>query len=627
MDKNTVVGFTLIFLLLLAMSWMKTPSQEEIERQKFVQDSIKNATILADSLAKLPEEIQPKETVPVLSDSMKNIQLAGKFGAFSPAASGEDQIVTLENDLMIVKFSTKGGKIKEVELKEHKKLVKDAEGNSIKTPLKLLEDEKNKFEYILPVGNKNIYTSDLYFTPQVSGKSISLKAQTSTGGFIEQKYTLEDGSYLMDYDVNLNNLGGVISRNEPTIKLNWVNYMDQLEKAVYYEATYSSVYYKTMDKDPSYCSCRGDDEQNLDKPLKWVSHAQQFFNSTLIADNKFKSADLETKMLDTEAQEDLKKIVSKINIPIDNADNESITMKFYVGPNDYNILKSYNIDLEDIIPFGWSIFGWVNRHVIRPMFNFLAAFIPNYGLLILVLTIILKTVLFPLQYKMLYSQVKMRVLKPELAKLKERIGDDPQKLQMEQMKMYRETGASPFSGCLPVMLQMPVWIALYRFFPAAIDFRQQPFLWADDLSSYDEIVQLGFSLPFLGSHISLFTVLWIISTIAYTYYNSKDMDFSAQPMMKYIQYFMPLMFIFIFNSYAAGLTCYLLFSSLINISQIIITKNFIIDHDKVRAEIAEHRKKPKKAGFAQKLEKVMKEQQAQQEKLAKQKNQAKKKRK
>jgi len=622
MDKNSITGFILIFLIIIGYSWYTAPTEAQIQEHKRQQDSIANAKIMADSIANLPEQPIIENKPQEIPDSVRSQQLSGKFGVFAPAAQGAEKEIKIENDVMIVTFTNKGGRIKNVEMKDHKKLIKHEDGTRTKVPLQLLEDHKNKFDYILPVNSastKEVFTGDLFFEPQVSGKTVTFKANTSTGGSFEQVYTIHD-SYLMDYNVRLNNLGSAISRSESVLKLNWVNYLDKLEKEDRYEASYSSIYYKEDGKDPSYCSCRSEDDATLEKPVKWVSSAQQFFNTSLIAKDNFKSAKVATtEMFDTK-NPDLKKLTANIQIPLTNPDNQTVAMQLFSGPNDYALLRSYNIDLEDIIPFGWSIFGWVNRHVIRPMFNFLAGFIPNYGIVILILTIILKTILYPLQYKMLYSQVKMRVLKPELAKLKEKIGDDAQKLQMEQMKLYRETGASPFSGCFPVFLQMPVWIALYRFFPAAVDFRQKGFLWADDLSSYDEIINFGFSIWPLGSHLSLFTILWIIATIAYTYYNSKDMDFSAQPMMKYIQYFMPLMFIFIFNSYASGLTCYLFFSSLINISQIIITKNFIINHDKVRAEIAEHRKKPKKAGFAQKLEKAMKQQQAQQERLSKQRD-------
>jgi YidC/Oxa1 family membrane protein insertase len=269
--------------------------------------------------------------------------------------------------------------------------------------------------------------------------------------------------------------------------------------------------------------------------------------------------------------------------------------------------------MEDIVPFGWSIFGTINRWVIRPIFSFLSNLIGSKGIVILLLTLIVKSLVYPLTYKMLYSQSKMSALKPQLAKLKDKFKDDAQKVQMETMKIYREYGVNPAGGCFPMVLQMPIWFALYRFFPASIEFRQAPFLWANDLSSYDVFFRLPFSIPFLGDHLSLFTFLWAVSMLVYTYYNSKMMDMgsmASMPMMKYMQYLMPLMFVFFFNSYASGLTCYLLFSNLLNIGQTLVTKNYLIDNEKILVELDANKKKPKKkGGFQDRLQKALQEQQ------------------
>ena len=286
-------------------------------------------------------------------------------------------------------------------------------------------------------------------------------------------------------------------------------------------------------------------------------------------------------------------------------------MTMYVGPNEFDRLRALGYDMEDVIPFGWSIFGTINRWVIRPIFSFLSNFIANKGLVILALTLIVKIILYPLTYRMLYSQSKMGALKPQLESLKSKHKEDAQKQQMEQMKMYREFGVNPLGGCLPMVLQMPIWFALYRFFPASIEFRQAGFLWANDLSSYDAFVHLPFEIPFgFGAHISLFTVLWAITTLIYTYYNTRHMDMSANPAMKYMQYLMPLFFLGFFNSFASGLTAYLLFSNLINIGQTLLTKNVIINQEKIKEELEAYRKKPKKkGGFQERLEKALKEQQ------------------
>jgi len=636
-NKNTVIGFTLIFLLLIGMNYFNRPSEAEMERQEFVRDSIRTEQLRVDSLKQLgitPAEEAKKveqEEVKQLPDSLRQMAMTGKYGVFAPAGIGEEQEVILENDKMKITFSTKGARIVNVDLKGYKKWVNENLDNYYKEQLNVLADPKNKFEYRLPVNSaesKEVYTSDLYFVPTMSGNTVSFKADAGNGRYLEQKFTVEDGSYMVDYDLNFVGLNDVIDRNAESIELKWINYLNKLEKdaSAYSEKNLSTVYFRETDEDPNWCSCNGDDEEESEKSVHWVANAQQFFNSTLIAkEGKFKSAAVSTEMLD--ADNEIKKLTSEITLPYNHAPNESFAMKMYIGPNDYKLLKSYDIDFEQIIPFGWSIFGWINRNLFRPLFSFLAGFIPNYGLVIFALTLIVKLILFPLTYKMLYSQAKMGALKPRIAKLKEKHGDDAQKLQMAQMNLYRETGVSPLGGCMPMILQMPIWFALYRFFPASIEFRQKSFLWADDLSSWDSIMSLPFEIPMYGAHVSLFTLLWAGTTLIYTYYNSKHMDFSAQPMMKYMQYAMPLFFIVFFNSFASGLCCYLFFSNIINIAQTIITKEVVIDKKKIEAEIEKNKKKPKKKGaFAQSLEKALKEQKAKTAKLeADKKKKAKKK--
>ena len=302
-------------------------------------------------------------------------------------------------------------------------------------------------------------------------------------------------------------------------------------------------------------------------------------------------------------------------------------MDIYVGPNDYSELKAAAADLEEIIPYGRSIFGSINRHFIRPFFNFLAGYIGSKGIVILLIIFIIKMAVYPLTYKMLHSQAKMGALKPEIAKMKERFKDDSQKTQMETMKLYREYGVNPMGGCLPMFIQMPIWYALFRFFPASITFRQESFLWAQDLSSFDDILQLPFTIPGMGSHLSLFTILWAIATVIYTFYNTKHMDMTANPAMKYVQYLMPLMFFVFFNNYASGLTCYMFFSQLITIAQTIITKKYVFDDEKILAELNKKKSEPKKkTGFQARLADAMEQQRKVQEQKLKQQQAKKKKR-
>ncbi len=626
MDRNNVIGFILIFLILMGYAYLTSPSPEELAEMQRVQDSIQIAEARTDSLAKLQVDNPTITTTnPVVeNDSLRQIRMSSQYGVFAPAGSGSEELKVVENDKIKITFSTKGGAIKEVELKEYSKIILNEDKSETKIPVKLLEDEKNRFEYYLPIANAaqgSISTADLFFTPTVSGNTISMKAMTTTGGFFEQVYTLSDNGYGLDYKLNMQGLQGVLQRDAEDLQLNWVNYLDRIELNTDFEKYYSSVYYKESDEYPSYCSCRGDDEE-LVKKVQWVSNANQFFNSTLVADVPFTKADLEVIMTDDE-DEDIKKIQSKLSIPISNTGNETIAMRMYVGPNEYNVLQEFAEDLHYVIPYGSSIVGTINRYIIRPAFNFLMGLVGMKGIVILLLTLIVKLVLFPLTYRMLYSQQKMAALKPKLAAMKEKYKDDSQKQQMEQMKMYQEYGVNPLGGCWPMALQMPIWYALFRFFPGSIDFRQASFLWANDLSSYDVAFWLPFEIPFYGAHVSLFTVLWAVSTVAYTYYNTKHMDMSGPnaSMMKYMQYGMPIMFLFFFNNYAAGLTCYMFFSNLLNVTQTLVTKNFLIDHDKIQQELEAAKKKPKKkGGFRQRLEEAMKEQQriqAEQEKKKK----------
>jgi YidC/Oxa1 family membrane protein insertase len=620
MDKNTIIGLVLIFVLLVVWQQFTAPSAEEIQQQKERQDSIAQVQARVDSLEAVEKDTTDAvELVETQEDSLTFLRRQAGYGPFAPASSGEEKQLVLENDLMKLTLSTKGGRITEALMKKHFRLEYDEEGNEAKIPLYLLEDEKNKFEYFFPIANLptgGVSTGDLYFqVVESSAQSVTLQAPTANGGYFQQTYKIDDGSYNIDYDITFEGLNTVIAQNADNVKLNWVNYLGKLEHNTTYERRYSTVYFKPVEDDADYCSCTGDDVEEIDdQPIKWVSNANQFFNSSLIAEESFGNAKLETKML-PEDGEDLKLLVSNIDIPYQGSSSETLHMHMYVGPNEFDRLYDMGYGLQDIIPFGWSIFGTINRWIIRPIFNFLSTYIGNAGIVILVLTFIVKLALFPLTYRMLYSQSKMAALKPRMTDVKEKYKDDQQQQQVETMKMYREFGVNPLGGCLPMVLQMPIWFALYRFFPASIEFRQSGFLWATDLSSYDAFFLLPFEIPFgFGSHISLFTLLWAVTTLIYTYYNTRHMDMGANPAMKYMQYIMPIMFMGFFNSFAAGLTCYLLFSNLINITQTIVTKNLIIDHSKIERELEAYKKKPKKKkGFQQRLEDAMKEQQRIQE--------------
>lgn len=595
--------------------YVTAPSKEEIARQQFIQDSIAQLQTV-DPAAQTEVATIPKVNNSLENDSLIVAQNQGTFGAFSESSVGRSQNYTLENDKISISINSKGASINGINIKEYKKIVDDENRVEVKKDLFILEDKKNKSEYILPLrGVGNISTDDLYFIGSKSGNTITFKATAAGGKSIEQIYTVTPGSYEIDYQLKLNGISSLLEPGTDKIQMRHVNYLDKIEKNYTFEKYYSTIYYRENGEDSDYCSCRADDENEIENSIDWFSYSHQFFNTTYIAKEQgFTNAKFETVMLE-DKDEDLKLLKSSVSIPIANTNNERLSYGIYAGPNHFETLNAYQNGMDEIIPFGRSLFGSINRWVIRPAFNWLSQYIGSKGIVIIVLIFILKMLLYPLMYKMLYSQAKMGALKPELAELKAKHKDDPQKAQMATMSVYREYGVSPLGGCMPMVVQMPIWYALFRFFPASLTFRQESFLWASDLSSYDSIFNLPFTIPAFGAHVSLFTILWAISTIAYTYYNSKHLDMSANPAMKYVQYFMPLMFLFFFNNYASGLTCYMFFSNLINVSQMIITKNFVFNEDKIREELfakkEQLKKNPKKkGGFQTRLEEAMKQQQA-----------------
>lgn len=616
-NVNTIIGLGLIFLLLYLWMQYSAPPAKTDQNANQPTQSVENKQ-------DTPATTTPQPQAPVtISDSAKLLALAASYGAFAPAATGQEQTATLENDLLRVTFTNKGGRIKEVFLKKYDKISVDSTGKDVKNPLRLLEDSKNRFEYLIPAANTpaGVNSADLYFTVSKTDNTLTFRAPTSTGGFLEQSYTLSPDNYQLNYQIIANNLQQALAPGQNFLRFNWVNHLDKLERNQQYERTMSSVYFKTNDADPDYCDCRSDDKEYLgEKPVKWFGHSNQFFNTSIIArDFSFREFTGETVML-TDADKDLKILRSSAIVPLDNG---RVNMTIYSGPNEFNRLRAYGVALEDIIPFGASIFGAINRWVMQPMFQFLSTFIGSAGIVILALTLVVKLLLYPLTYRMVHSQAKMSALKPKIDELRKKFGSDQQAMSVETMKLYSEHHVNPLGGCLPIVLQMPIWFALYRFFPAAIEFRQAGFLWATDLSSYDVAFHLPTYVMGFGNHISAFTLIWVVTTLWYTWYSMKQMDANAMAandqmkVMKYMQYGMPVIFMFFFNSFASGLTLYLCFSNILNIGQTVVTKQFLIDHEKIKAQLEANKNKPKKSGgWRERFEAAMKEQQRVQEERA-----------
>lgn len=595
MDKNTVTGLVLIFLLIVLWQNFFSPIPEPIDSNKELNETLENN-----------EEISTTQIVEPTTNSNET----WKKESENQDSIVKEEIVVLENEVLKIEFSTIGGVIKNVTLKNfEKKLTID--GIEQTSLVSLLGDNKNSFDYVIRNTNGTIHTKDIHFKIiNQTDTEVVFGISNQDGFSFVQRYALNQ-DYLVNYSIE-----GSDDENT-SIQLNWTNFMDRIEDNTRVEKNYTTINYKPIEGSPKTCSTMGDDQEDADGlPLKWIAQTNQFFNTTLIAQNRFENANMEIKVLE-EDDEHLKKFDISLQFP----NSGRHDFQYYIGPNEFERLYDLGDGLQEIIPFGWSFFGSINRWVIRPIFNFLSSLIGSKGIVILVLTFIVKAILFPLTYRMLYSQSKMAALKPQIEQLKAKFKSDPQQQQVETMKMYREFGVNPLGGCLPMLAQMPIWFALYRFFPASIEFRQAPFLWATDLSSYDVIARLPFEVPFgFGSHLSLFTLLWAITTLIYTYFNTKDMDMSANPAMKYMQYIMPLFFLGFFNSYASGLTAYLLFSNVINIGQTVVTKKFVIDHDKIKTKLEANKAKPKKkSGFQARLENALKEQQKIQSQRAKKK--------
>ncbi|MBK8734423.1 MAG: membrane protein insertase YidC [Saprospiraceae bacterium] len=595
MDRNSIIGFILIFVILIV--WNQYFFQPYIDKEN-------TKKVLQDSLARVGNiSTESNETISAEKIIQKDSSVTTILDTNITVPSRE---FVLENELIKIQISNKGAKITSAELKKYSKIITDKAGVESKIPLMLLNHPKNQFHYEVPIDGQILSTKNLQFSVQEESKNkLTLRAALPKGGELVEKFILDDSNYKLEHSISVNGT----SLSQP-IKLHWENYLDRIEKNVAYEKMYSTVYFKASDAKTDYCSCSSDDTKELpNKKVDWISHSHQFFNSTLMSAAGFSNVKNETHMMLDNAPE-MKLIKSDLEIESELITNREFKMQWYIGPNEYNRLNEFKNGLADIISYGWSIFGTINRYAIRPLFVALESFIGSKGIIILLMTFLVKLLVFPLAYKMIQSQAKMSALKPEIDKIKSKYKDDLQKQQMETMKIYNEFGVNPLGGCFPLLLQMPIWIALYRFFPATIEFRQESFLWASDLTSYDIFMNLPFSLPFFGDTISLFAFLWMISTLVFTFYSSKSMDFSANPAMLYMQYLMPVIFWVMFNKTASGLTCYMFFSNLLNITQTILGKNYLFDQNKIRAQLEVNKAKPKKqGGFQQRLEQMVKDQQ------------------
>ena len=620
MDRNTILGIVLIIGIFIAFFFINQPSEEELAKAKFrndsiarVQDSLNTIEALQKSNATnaTPAFVSTDSALSVLPDSLKEKKLQELYGEFGKSSEGENKFYVLENNKIKVTFSTLGGRPYSVQLKEYQTF------DSL--PLLLFDGDSTAFGLNFFAQNKSISTNELFFEPMADDSilrveknplKMAMRLHADSSSYLDFIYELEPNSYQLKFKINTVGFNRIINNQTNYMVLNWDSYIRQQEKGADFENNYTTIYYKFVDDDVDYISETSDGKEDLRTKIHWIAFKQQFFSSVLISKDGFPSATVSTEKYTGQKKRFLKIFRSEITIPFDSKENESRELTFYFGPNHFNTLKEQNItDLEELVPLGWGIFGWINRFAVIPIFNWLDNYILNYGIIILLLTLILKIVLFPLTYKSYLSTAKMKVLKPQVDEIHAKIPKDKaMERQQATMALYKRVGVSPLGGCLPMLLQMPILFAMFKFFPASIELRQKSFLWATDLSSYDSVWNFGFEIPLYGDHLSLFCLLMTISTIMYTYMQNKmNPSTISMPGMKVMMYLMPVMFLFMFNNYASGLSYYYLLANLFTFAQMYLIRRFV-DEKAILAKLNENKKKPeKKSKFQERLELMAKQ--------------------
>ena len=616
MDRNTITGLVVIALILIGYSYFMSPSKEELKAMH-VRDSI--ARVEAQRAAALEKERQADFAA---QQQNTETQQAGTEAIFKQDSLPVEQY-TLENNKIKLHINTKGGCIDYVDLKGYR--------THDSLPLILWKDHKSSMGLNFYARNKQINTADLIFVPNTNQKELNaegaeqvltMRAYVDENKYLEFEYKLAPDSYMVDFNINTYNLNDVIASNTNFLTLYWGVDMPQLEKSRDFESRYTGVYYNFSNNDVEHLSLTGDEKVDLPTSVKWVAYKQQFFSSVLIANESFPNVLVSTANNTTPGF--LKTADAEISLPYSGKAIEKYDMRFYFGPNSYPTLREYGKDIElpKLVDLGWKWIAWFNRYVVIPIFNFLETNVTlNYGLIIFLLTLIIKLVLFPLTYKSYMSQAKMRVLKPQIDEINKKIpADKAMERQQAVMKLYKKAGVNPMGGCLPMLLQMPILIALFYFFPGAIELRQKSFLWATDLASYDSIATLPYTIPVYGNHVSLFCLLMTITNILYMWYNSKNQPQNDQMKgMQTMMYIMPIMFLFIFNSYSSGLSYYYFIATLITIVQTWAIRKFVND-EKLLKQIELAKTKPvKKSKFQQKLEEMQRMQEQRMKQMPKKK--------
>jgi len=593
MDRNTFTGLFLIMIILAGSFYFLKPNEAEMKKAKETErlDSLRKAGVT-------PVQKDTTKTAAIANPTVDSLALKGPFGT---AITGTEANTVLENENLLITLSNKGGKITSVEVKGQKTFTGK--------PLILFDGNQNKFGLNLNAAGKVINTNDLYFTPTKTGNTVTMRANYGANAYVEYVYDLKALSNKVAFNINLVGLQQVIAGNN--IGLNWQTTLLQQEKSIESEHRYSAPYYKYLDGDVNHLSVSKDEKEELSKgKIQWFSFKQHFFSASLISKQAFEKGSLEVKI--PTAPGLVKFYDANMQLPYAHTANQVYEMEFYFGTNKFSALKAQGYDLEQQVDMGYWPLKYINRFIVLPVFNFLNSFGWNYGLIILVLTILLKLALSPLTYKSYLSMAKMRVLKPEMDEIKAKVGEDnPTLVQQEYLKLYKKAGVNPLGGCLPMVLQLPLVMAFFFFFPNLFELRGESFLWMKDLSTYDEFIKFGVKIPFIGDHLSLMCVLMTISTLIMTYFNNQVSGATGQ--MKYIGYIMPVIFLGVLNSYPAGLNYYYFLANLMTFGQQFLIRK-MVDDDKIHALIQQNKARPadekkKKSKFQQRLDDYMRQQQ------------------
>lgn len=597
-DRNTIIGFVVLALLFFGYFIYTSKEQQAYKNEKAIRDSVANA-----NRPKMDTAAQKKLEEKI--DSVKNVLTAGTF---QQGATGTEQLVIVENEVTKVAFTNKGGQPKWVELKNHK----DQQGH----PAKLASTDFDKINYsVNTAANQSAQVGDLYFTAgnvmknSDGSQSVSfvLQSTDSSGPSIIHQFILKPANYMIDFNVQLNGADRLLTMG--AMNITWTTKAQKLERDIVYERQQSQMGYN-LDGDFDYHTISARSSKEFNGELKWVAVKQQFFNTTIVAKNNFASGKMEWVVpSDTQT---VVQATANLRLQVPAGPSAVIPFSLYYGPTDYKILKSYNMEMEGLVNLGQGVFAFVkyiNRWLILPFFDLIKKYVASYGIVILLLTVFIRIIISPLTYTSYLSGAKMKVLRPEIAKLKEKYGTDQQQISMEQMKLFREAGVNPLGGCIPALLQIPIFFALYSFFNSNVALRGQRFLWAEDLSTYDSILDLGFSIPLYGDHVSLFTITATLTSFLISIYSMSMTPDQSNPVLKYMPYFFPIILLFVFNRLPSALTWYYTVSNIITLVLQFIILNYIIDHDKILAKMEVNRKKPKtKSKWQERIEQMQEQQ-------------------